>query len=281
MNPNVPNNFPMPFFTSHREKRFWLRALATFLAIYSTIGLNASLSNQIVASGLLDLEIITAFFFVAIFLIGDAILTPSFQIRPRGAEIGIALGIASVYFLLFLRMASPWERTHISEYSLLALFICEALSERASNGRHVPVPALLAFAVPLSACSRRSHPVLYPRPLLRSRRCGLQRPCRLYGHPRQRHAPLGASPLSPLDLNTHSHRPNSPAFIRRYSQLEYAIPMFRNGKLFNLRNKHDDCTKRAIQQNPNLDRPIGLASLHYSPAYRKKYLCRFFPASSS
>ena len=41
-------------------------------------------------------------------------------------------------------MAIPEERTHLIEYSVAAVFIYEALSDRASHGRRVPVPALLA-----------------------------------------------------------------------------------------------------------------------------------------
>ena len=59
-------------------------------------------------------------------------------------EVGVALGIGVVYFLVFLRMAIP-ERSHLMEYSVLAVFIYEALTERASRGRRVPVPALLAI----------------------------------------------------------------------------------------------------------------------------------------
>jgi VanZ family protein len=36
------------------------------------------------------------------------------------------------------------ERSHLMEYSVVALLIHEALTERASHGRRVPVPALLA-----------------------------------------------------------------------------------------------------------------------------------------
>lgn len=47
--------------------------------------------------------------------------------------------------MVFLRMAIPEERTHIVEYGVVAILIHEALTERASRGRPVPVPALLAI----------------------------------------------------------------------------------------------------------------------------------------
>ena len=66
--------------------------------------------------------------------------------RPGGFEISVALGITAVYLLAFIRMtATPAERTHLMEYSVVAVFIYEALRERASQGRRVPVPALLAI----------------------------------------------------------------------------------------------------------------------------------------
>ncbi|MDX1407699.1 MAG: VanZ family protein, partial [Saprospiraceae bacterium] len=45
----------------------------------------------------------------------------------------------------FLRFSSPAERTHLVEYSIVALLILEALRERAANGRPVSRPALWAF----------------------------------------------------------------------------------------------------------------------------------------
>ena len=42
-----------------------------------------------------------------------------------------------------MRMALE-ERTHLIEYGVVAVFIHEALTERASHGRRVPLPAALA-----------------------------------------------------------------------------------------------------------------------------------------
>ena len=42
-------------------------------------------------------------------------------------------------------MARPVEALHLVEYSVVAVFIYEALTERASQGRRVPAPALLAL----------------------------------------------------------------------------------------------------------------------------------------
>ena len=72
-------------------------------------------------------------------------MTQGLTTRPGGAEIGVALGVVAVYLLLFIRMtATAAERTHLMEYGVVAVFVYEALMERASQGRRVPVPALLA-----------------------------------------------------------------------------------------------------------------------------------------
>ena len=66
------------------------------------------------------------------------------RVRPGGAEIAVALGVVTAYLLVFVRMSIPTERSHLIEYGVVALFIHEALAERARHGRRVPAPALLA-----------------------------------------------------------------------------------------------------------------------------------------
>ena len=108
-------------------------------AIYSTLGLARPLAGVLRELGLLE-----ALFMLGMLLVGAAILTQGLKTRPGGAEICVALGVAAVYLLLFARVATPEERTHLIEYGVVAVFIYEALGERASHGRRVPVPALLA-----------------------------------------------------------------------------------------------------------------------------------------
>lgn len=73
-----------------------------------------------------------------------AVLTQGLRARPRGVEIGVGIGIAAVYIMVFARMGIV-ERTHLFEYSLVATLIYEALKERAGQGRLVRLPALLAI----------------------------------------------------------------------------------------------------------------------------------------
>lgn len=131
----------MAFFSSNREKRLWLGVLLVMVAVYSTIGLASTLAGI-----LRDRELLTPVFFLCLFLVGATILTQGLKSRPGGLEIAVMLGITAVYLLLFARMAIPdAHRGHLIEYSVVAVFIYEALLERSAQGRHVPVPALLAI----------------------------------------------------------------------------------------------------------------------------------------
>ena len=132
-------NAGMAFFSSDRERRLWLWTLAVVTAIYSTLGLARTLAGALRERGLLE-----ASFALGMMLVATAIVTQGMKARPGGAEIALALGAAAAYLLAFVRMASPEERTHLIEYGVVGVFIHEALAERASHGRRVPLPPLLA-----------------------------------------------------------------------------------------------------------------------------------------
>ncbi len=131
----------MTLFASARERRLWLWTLAVVVAIYATLGLTGTLAEALRAYGLLDVSILGLFI---MFLFGAMVVTQGISVRPRGAEIAVVLGVTTVYLLLFLRTALPEERTHLMEYGVLGVLIHEALAERASQGRRVPLPPLFA-----------------------------------------------------------------------------------------------------------------------------------------
>ena len=128
-------------FTSVRERRLWTWTLAVVVAIYSTLGLARTLAGVLREEGIL-----VASFALGMVLVGATVLVLGLRGRPGGTEIGIVLGIATAYYMVMVRMALPEERTHLIEYGVVAVFIHEALKERSSHGRFVPVPALIAVA---------------------------------------------------------------------------------------------------------------------------------------
>ena len=131
----------MPLFTSPREKYLWLWALAVLAAIYSTLFFGQPLaelfSNQ-------DMQ--AAIFLFVMILVGVVILVHALKTKPGKFEMSIILGIAAVYIMLFLRLGLP-ERSHLIEYSVLAIFIHKALNERFVLKDKVIKTALLAFAI--------------------------------------------------------------------------------------------------------------------------------------
>ena len=135
----------MALFSSARERRLWLWTLAVVMAIYSTLGLARTLAGALREHGLLGASFpLVSFSLLAISLVGATIVTHGLNARPGGVEVAVALGVTAAYLLVFLRMASLEERSHLIEYGVVGVFIYEALAERASQARRVPALPLLA-----------------------------------------------------------------------------------------------------------------------------------------
>lgn len=130
------------FFTSARECRLWLWTAVVLLAIYATLGL-----AQTLAGALRDRGLIEAGFWLGLWLIAGAIIAQALRMQLSRLEIGIGLGIAGAYLIAMLRLAIPEERSHLIEYSVVAILIHQALLERQQNGRPVFSPGLLAIVL--------------------------------------------------------------------------------------------------------------------------------------
>ena len=134
---------PIPLFTSRRERRLWLWALAVVVAIYSTLGLAGTLAEVLRERNLLPAAV-----FVLMLLTVAAIVGSGLRGRPGRRELWVGLGVTAVYAMAVVRMGgSLEERTHLFEYGIVAVLIYQALSERARNGRRVPAPAVLALVL--------------------------------------------------------------------------------------------------------------------------------------
>lgn len=135
-------NWRMVWFTSHRERRLWACALAVIVAIYATLGLARTLAQFLNGTGLGE-----RLFVVACLLVLLVVLTRGWTSRPGIVEIAVAIGVGTAYLLVFVRMAVPTERSHLIEYGILAILIYEALLERVSQGKQVPVPGCWAIVI--------------------------------------------------------------------------------------------------------------------------------------
>ena len=131
----------MSIFTSSREKRLWLYALIVLVAILSTLVLGRPLQEM-----LKDQNIQFVFFLLGMILTGTTILLHGLKVRPGNTEMAIWFGLAAVYIVFIFRLGAP-ERSHLMEYSVLAIFIHKALIERLSQGNQILMPALIAFIV--------------------------------------------------------------------------------------------------------------------------------------
>lgn len=128
-----------PLFSSSRERHVWFCALAAALAVFSTLFWGRILAGILGEGGLLGLS-----FALGMLLVGATILAHGLKVRPSSAEVGVTLGILATFWLLFVRLASPAERTHLIEYGAVSVLIHAALVERVAHGHHVPTPALIA-----------------------------------------------------------------------------------------------------------------------------------------
>ncbi len=127
----------------NRERRLWIWAIAVALVIFTAADLARAVSAALHKSGLPASG--PNLFSIGMLLIGVMILIQGLRGRPRGIEIGFAVGLVAITVLGLARGLSEAERSHLIEYAVLALIVYEALLERRSRGIPVPVPAILAI----------------------------------------------------------------------------------------------------------------------------------------
>ena len=131
----------MPLFTSRREKHIWFWTCLVIATIFSTLFI-----GQPFATELADQNVQAFFFVLGMILVGSAMVIHGLRSQPGKAEIAILLGIVAIYTMFFLRLGIS-ERSHLIEYSVLAIFIHQAFLERTSQGVQISMPALIAWVV--------------------------------------------------------------------------------------------------------------------------------------
>ena len=131
----------MPLFTSRREKHLWLWTFAVVLAIFSTLFVGRPLAKLFSSQ-----DVQAVIFVLGMLLVGVTMLVHALKVKPGKMELVLWLGITAVYAMFFLRLGLP-ERSHLIEYSVLAIFIHQALTERRSQGKQFGNPAIVALAL--------------------------------------------------------------------------------------------------------------------------------------
>lgn len=132
----------MAFYRSSREKKLWLWALLVLLGIYATLLVGKPIIDHMRESGITIIGFLTVMFLVAL-----TVVLHGLKVKMGKTEIVVWIGIAAVYIMVLLRITVLEERSHLMEYSVLAVLIHEALLERNHHGKIVRFPALLAIGL--------------------------------------------------------------------------------------------------------------------------------------
>ena len=117
-------------------------AAAVLAAIIAALWL-----TEILVDMFSDRRMLDGIFFLSFLVMIAALATHGFRLWPRRLELGIIIAVCMVYLQFFLRMNSPYERSHVIEYAVLAILVFEALRERNANGKAIRRPGLAAFCI--------------------------------------------------------------------------------------------------------------------------------------
>lgn len=134
----------MPIFKSLKEKRLWLYTLIVFIAIFSSLLIGSPLQRFIS-----DQKVQVAFFSTGMILTGAVVLFHGLKIFTNKIEMVIWVGLATVYLMLIFRVGTT-ERSHLIEYSILAIFIHKAIIERNADNNKILFHGLKAFIITCS-----------------------------------------------------------------------------------------------------------------------------------
>lgn len=126
-------------FTSSREKRLWSYVLVVWGGIFASLFFGEPLAEIFS-----DQNWQAAVFLSSMLLIAITVLVHGVKTRPRSIDLVVWLGLIAVYLMVLLRLGLP-ERTHLIEYSVLALFMHRVLEERMGRDSRIWKPALLAL----------------------------------------------------------------------------------------------------------------------------------------
>jgi len=115
-----------------------------FATIFSTLFLGQPLAKLFSSQ-----DVRAVIFVIVMLLVGATILVHAIKTKPSSIELIIWIGLVAVYTMFMLRLGMP-ERSHLMEYSVLAIFIHKAILERKNQEKQIPMPALIAFVISFS-----------------------------------------------------------------------------------------------------------------------------------
>jgi len=109
--------------------------------IFSTLFLGQPLARLFSSQ-----DVRAVIFVIVMILVGTTILIHAIRTKPSNIELTLWIGLVAVYTMFILRLGMP-ERSHLMEYSVLAIFVHKAILERKNQGKHIPMPALMALVI--------------------------------------------------------------------------------------------------------------------------------------
>ncbi len=131
----------MPYFTSLREKWYWFWIILVYITILSTLFIGQPLANE-----LRDQNVQAIFFLLGMVLVATAVVIHGLLTKPSKVEYAILFGIIAVYIMFFFRLGAP-ERSHLIEYSVLAILLHKAFKERFKSENKIFKPAFFSLLV--------------------------------------------------------------------------------------------------------------------------------------
>ena len=132
----------MSLYRSSREKRLWTWSLVVLIGIYATLLISKPLIDKMRESG-----ITVSGFLAVMFLVALTVVLHGLKVKMGRTEIIVWIGIGAVYLMVLLRITVLVERSHLMEYSVLAVFIHQALLERKKQGGKISFPAILSISL--------------------------------------------------------------------------------------------------------------------------------------
>lgn len=119
----------MATFTSARERRLWLGALATLVLIYSTLGVARTLVETLRSGNLLRLSVAAVMLMAAV-----VIAWRVSRAGPGTREVAVLATCGLVYLVALVAMERAEEKLHLLQYGLVAALVLWALDERRARG---------------------------------------------------------------------------------------------------------------------------------------------------